>query len=275
MWTYENKSKKLLEDYDKLLRKLGGASIFPRFEGSEAQEIVAYAKWTSSATVGAKCLHAFRIHAWRSEDQGAFHDTMVRGRFLLSKNMELDSAATRELSAFRLVGHFSNDQELFLIQRATLLPLEENEELRPKMEDLLSEKVHVSDRLGRLTYDIHFNTFRGQVLREGRAVLLELADTAPDSVEAQEAKMDALLNGETGALKSCVATLRMDARFKANTTSEAPDVELSSVRLRSNLFLVSFHVRPSSVEFANVACLWRDGDFDRFRVDEIKLDGPT
>ncbi|PRP91928.1 hypothetical protein [Enhygromyxa salina] len=262
---YENKSKKLVEDFGKVLERMGGSGDMTAFAEAPLESAVVIAKWRSSAEVGAKKAHRFNLYSCRKASEDSFTDRLLRGHLLLHKKVELDSDVWGEIAAFQIEGLFAEGGAV-LIRSLEKLDLEDDAELKTKFDELHEDKTYESKTLGTLTYRLRDHSFTGSISHGGRSVLLTIKDTGPDDIEQQSQKLSQFFDPEGNLEPEFKQLLRDHRSFKKHTTADAT-IDLSSLSLDGNLLMAHFSV-PSLSQASTVAA-FRDGEFKFRRVDHI------
>lgn len=264
MLVYENKSKKLIEDYDKYFQKLGAPSLLDQIDSPEPIELEAILTWRSSSKVGAKQLSRFEIHAHRPVGEAEFVDRSVRGSFLLSAKIDLQLPS--KVCPVKISGIFVRAGEALLIRRMTVIEPGEHPDLDAKVEALKEPQSVMSERFGELTFVIESKEFKGEFKDVDRMVSVNFIDTSPDQIAGQIAKLSAYFDQDRAFETQCVEVLEEHAKFREHVHPGA-QIRLSGLRLDSNLLFASFHA--PGVNFANVVGVWRNGRFEDPRVDEV------
>lgn len=263
---YENRSKRLIEDYDKFFQNLGAASMLDQIDSPEPVELEAILTWRSSGQLGAKKLHRFEVHAHRRVGETEFVDRSVRGSFLLGAKIDLTLPS--KVCPVKVTGIFVRAGEALLIQRITTIDPGQHPDLKAKVDALKQPQSAMSERFGALTYSIESKEFQGQFDAGGRIVSVYFKETSPDEIAGQVDKLSAYFADDRAFETQCIAALEQHPKFKKHAQPGA--AILSSLRLDNNLLFASFHA--PGVNFANVVGVWRDGRFEGARVDEVNVE---
>src|SRR5688500_4943293 len=126
MTLYENKSKNLLEAYDRSFSKLGSSSsVLDQLAEGDPVEIEVLARWKVSAGVGANQLHRLHGLAWRYAPDDQFQAKPLRLSFLLSSKTKLGRDVTVDVCALRVVGWVSRSEDALLVKSLEVLDIDE------------------------------------------------------------------------------------------------------------------------------------------------------
>lgn len=262
--TYTNKSKKLLEDVEKFIKKCGGNPDMSTFD-TPLDEAVVFAKWAGSATIGAKQKHRFRIHSTRRAGATEFTDRMAVGHLLLPKKNELPGEVTGELIPLEIEGYFSNTGNSVVIR--SLTPVDADEAgLRAKMDELYEDKEHASESFGTLVYQLRSHSFTGHFERDGRRVDVTFRDTGPSEIDAGCKNLEKFFDPADDVAADLKELVRNHESFEANA-SKGASPELSHVWLADTAVTVNFSAPGIGIAYARAVL--RDGEFKFRRVDKI------
>lgn len=266
--TYINKSKKLLEDVEKFIKRCGGNPDMSTFDTPLDQAVV-FAKWAGAATIGAKQKHSFRIHSTRRDGASEFTDRMAVGHLLLPTKIELPVEVTLDLIPIEVEGYFSNTGTSVVIRSLTAVDVDEAG-LREKMDELYEDEEYASESFGTLVYQLRSHSFTGQFARDGRLVDVGIRDTGPGEIDARCKLLEKFFDPADDVAAELKELVRNHASFQANASTGATP-ELSHVWLDGTAVTVNFSAPGIGIAYARAVL--RDDEFKFRKVD--KITGPN